>query len=159
MYDDYVKTIENFPAVLRKLVEGLTPEQLTTPYLAGEWTVAQNVHHMVDSHINSVVRLKLILTEDNPPLKPYNQDAWAELVDATDTDIEDSLKILEGLHRRWGKVLRSLTHEQRQRTGKHPEVGSITPADLAKMYAEHCDAHIDQIQRTLKAAPGTASAG
>src|SRR5918911_671482 len=101
---EMIEKIRDLPAQLKERVSGLTDEQLTTHYLAGEWTVAQNVHHLADSHMNSFVRLKLILTEDRPTLKPYDQDLWAELADSGTTALEESLSILEGLHRRWVRV-------------------------------------------------------
>jgi DinB superfamily len=96
--------IEKFralPAQVAQLTAGLTAEQFTTPYLDGEWTVAQNVHHLPDSHMNSYVRCKLIATEDNPPLKPYDQDLWAAFPDAQAADISGSLALLGNLHTRW----------------------------------------------------------
>ncbi len=147
-----IAIIREYPVRLRALVGDLTEEELTTPYLAGEWTVKQNVHHLPDSHMNSVIRLKLILTEDRPPLKGYDQDVWAVLADVSATPIEASLTLLTGLHERWANLFVSLTDEQRQRVGIHSEIGEVTPDDLLVTYSDHCDAHIDQIERTLAAA-------
>jgi hypothetical protein len=147
----YIATIATFPDDMVQLVSSLTEEQLTTPYLEGEWSVAQNVHHVVDSHMNSFIRLKFILTEERPPLQGYDQDAWAVLADGAYPQVEDSLMILRGLHRRWVRVWESLTDEQWARVGVHSEVGEITPDKLVKMYADHCTAHVDQVKRTLQA--------
>lgn len=149
---EYINTIRTFPADLRTLIAGLSPEQLTTPYLDDEWTVAQNVHHVADSHLNSYVRVKLMITEDHPTLRPYDQDVWATLPDATAADVDDSLMLLEGLHQRWVTVWQSLQAEDWQRTAYHPENGDLTLDDQLRQYADHCRAHLDQIQRTLAAA-------
>ncbi|MCL5997351.1 MAG: DinB family protein, partial [Chloroflexi bacterium] len=114
---EMIAKIRQLPAQLEVVVRDLTPVQLTTHYLAGEWTVAQNVHHLADSHINSFVRLKLILTEDKPTLKPYNQDAWATRVDADNPSIETSLQLLRGLHARWSALLESLAESDWLRAG------------------------------------------
>ena len=37
---------------------------------------------MPDSHVNSYVRFKLALTEDQPTIRPYMEDRWAELPEA-----------------------------------------------------------------------------
>jgi hypothetical protein len=148
---DMIHTIRAFPKRLRKLVDGLTATRLKTHYVVDEWTVAQNVHHLADSHMNSFIRLKLILTEDNPLLKPYDQVLWAEQPDADNTHVETSLALLDGLHARWATLFESLSQEQRRRTGVHPETGTITPDDLLRAYAGHCDAHYEQITRTLAA--------
>lgn len=147
----YIASIASFPDDMAALVDGLTDEQLTAHYLDGEWSAAQNVHHVADSHMNSFIRLKLILTEDHPPLKGYNPDLWADLPDANHPDVAESLFILRGLHRRWVRLWERLTDEQWARVGGHNEIGAVTPDDLVKMYAEHCAAHLDQVTRTLRA--------
>lgn len=147
-----IEKIRNFPAQLEALLKGLTDEQLTTPYLDGEWTVAQNVHHLADSHMNSYIRTKLILTEDHPLLKPYDQDRWAVMADADTATIEPSLLILRGLHKRWVELFESLDDAAWERRGLHPQNGEMSVADILRIYADHCDAHLDQIRRTLAAA-------
>ncbi len=72
-------------------VAGLSAQQLDTPYREGGWTVRQVTHHMPDSHMNAYVRYKLTLTEDEPTIKPYAEDRWAQLADTQSTPIEVSL--------------------------------------------------------------------
>src|SRR5512134_965584 len=93
-----ISIIRQFPVKLAEVVQGLTDEQLTTVYIPGEWSVKQIVHHLPDSHMNSVTRLKLILTQEHPTLQPYDQEKWAVLADVEQTPIRASLLILEGLH-------------------------------------------------------------
>ena len=62
------------PAALAAAVKGLTDAQLDTPYRPGGWTPRQIVHHVADSHMNAYVRFKLGVTEDNPTIKPYNEE-------------------------------------------------------------------------------------
>jgi hypothetical protein len=150
---ELIAQIRELPAQLAELVRGLSPQQLTTAYLPGEWTVAQNVHHLADSHMNCYVRCKLIATEDNPPLKPYDQDVWARFDEATGADLGDSLALLRGLHARWTVFWERLPAEAWGRTGTHPERGVVSLDDLLQSYAEHGLGHLDQIQRTLAAAP------
>lgn len=151
MYEEYIEKIRLLPVQIEELVDGLTDEQLTTHYLDGEWTAAQNVHHLVDSHANSYMRCKLIMTEDNPPLRGYDQDAWAELPEAKSADIHYSLTTLLGLHDRWVNFFYSLSESDWVRTGQHSEIGQVSLADIVQSYARHGEAHIDQIKRTLAA--------
>jgi hypothetical protein len=148
---ELIEKIRILPERLREKVGGLTDEQLTTHFLAGEWTVAQNVHHLADSHMNSFIRMRLILTEERPALKPYDQDRWAELADSGTTALEESLSILEGLHRRWVRLFESLDEADWRRSGLHPENGEMTIDDILRVYAAHGEGHIDQIERTLGA--------
>ena len=67
-----IRTIAETPARLRAAVGGLTAEQLDTPYRPGGWTVRQVVHHLPDSHMNSYIRFRLALTENEPTIRPYD---------------------------------------------------------------------------------------
>lgn len=148
---ELIEKIKAFPAQLKAVVTPLTGAQLTAPDPEGGWTAAQIVHHLADSHVNSYIRLKLILTEEQPTLKPYDQEAWAGLADGDTPAIEDSLAILEGLHRRWTRLFESLGEADWQRSGFHPEIGPVTPEDLLRIYAGHGADHLDQMRRVLAA--------
>lgn len=146
-----IEKIRRLPEQIAELAAGLSAEQLTTHYLDGEWTVAQNIHHLVDSHMNSYIRCKLIATEEHPTLKPYDQDAWALFDDAQTADVSGSLQMLAQLHRRWVRFWEALPEEAWARTGHHPESGTVTLETQLLGYAAHGEAHIDQITRTLAA--------
>src|SRR5207244_12858173 len=111
----FIDDIEQTPARLRAAIQGLTPQQIETPYREGGWTVRQVVHHVPESHMNAYIRFKLALTEHEPTIKPYNEAVWAELTDARTAPIEPSLNLLEGLHHRWTLLLRSLSAEDVKR--------------------------------------------
>lgn len=131
----FLEDIAQTPAHLRAAVSGLTPAQLDTPYRLGGWTVRQVLHHVPDSHLNSYVRFKLALTEQNPTIKPYAEDRWAELSDTKETPIEVSLTMLESLHDRWVRLLRSLSAEDWKKTFRHPELGEMTLERTLALYA------------------------
>jgi len=139
--DDIART----PANLRAAVKGLSDAQLDTPYRPGGWTVRQVVHHVPDSHMNSYVRFKLALTEDEPMIKPYAEDRWAELADSKATPVEVSLMLLESLHDRWVRLLRSLGPEDWKRTFRHPELGTMTLEKTLALYAWHGRHHVSHI--------------
>ncbi|MEM6282819.1 MAG: DinB family protein [Chloroflexota bacterium] len=148
---DYIQTIDRFPDELDKLVSDLTPEELTTPYIPGEWTIAQIVHHVVDMHTNSYLRLKAILSSERPEMQILDQDTLAVLPDAQDGDIQHSLMILRGLHARWVQTWNAMTDEQWQRIGLIRGTKEITPDYLVAGYANHCRNHLEQITQTLAA--------
>ena len=142
--------IEQAPAKLRAAVRGLSPAQLDTPYRPDGWTVRQVVHHVPDSHLNSYVRFKLALTEDDPTIKPYAEGRWADLADTKATPVEVSLALLESLHDRWVRLLRSLTPEQWSRTFRHPDLGSMTLEKTLALYAWHGRHHVAHITELRK---------
>lgn len=139
-----IAAIAEAPAKLRAAATGLSEEQLDTPYRPGGWTVRQVVHHVPDSHMNSLVRFKLALTENEPTIKPYDEARWAELGDAKGA-IEPSLALLESLHERWVALLKSLSASDWQRTFRHPERGTMTLEETLQLYAWHGRHHVAHI--------------
>lgn len=139
--------IAHTPHNLRAAVNGLSDSQLETPYRPDGWTVRQVVHHVPDSHLNSYVRFKLALTEDEPTIKPYAEDRWAELADTKATPLEVSLTMLDSLHDRWVRLMRSLSTGDWKRTFRHPEHGTMTLEKNLAMYAWHGRHHVAHITR------------
>mgnify|MGYP001333533259 CR=1 FL=1 len=119
---EWLADIKFLPVQLEQALLNLDEAQLQTPYREGGWTVHQLVHHIADSHINAYCRFKLALTEDNPTIKPYEQQAWAELNDVQKLPINISLTLLHALHTRWYESLKYVTdNEWNNRTVFHPE--------------------------------------
>ncbi|KAA3661951.1 MAG: putative metal-dependent hydrolase [Calditrichaeota bacterium] len=142
---EWIEEIKNLPAAMRKTVAGLTDEQLDTPYREGGWTVRQVVHHVADSHLNSMIRYKWALTEDKPVIKAYNEKLWAELPD-TKLDIALSLNFLDAFHEKWIAFLKTLSRDQLQREFYHPEAKRIMALDwMTGLYAWHGKHHVAHI--------------
>ena len=144
-----VGQIEQAPALLRRAVAGLTEEQVNTHYRPEGWTVRQVVHHLSDSHMNANVRFRLALTEDEPTIKPYQQERWSILEDARTAPLELSLSLLDSLHRRWALLLRSMHAVDFARTFRHPELGVVTLdryLGMTAWHGRHHTAHITSLR-------------
>jgi len=146
----FLDEIAQAPVKLRTAVKGLSDQQLDTPYRPGGWTVRQVIHHVPDSHMNSYVRFKLALTENEPTIKTYAEDRWAELSDSKATPIEVSLTLLESLHDRWVRLLRSLSPEDWKKTFRHPDLGPMTLEKTLALYAWHGRHHVAHITELRK---------
>jgi hypothetical protein len=134
------------PARMREAVAGLDEAALDTPYRDGGWTVRQVVHHMPESHMNAYMRVKFALTEDEPTIMPYDEDAWAKLDDVRATPIEVSLTLLDSLHSRWVTLLRGLGPDELRRKFHHPDhEGPFTIDTVLAMYAWHSRHHVAHI--------------
>lgn len=142
-----VARIAALPAAFRAAVAPLTAVQLDTPYRPGGWTVRQVAHHLPDSHLNAYVRFKLALTEEDPTIRPYDQEGWARLADTARAPVAVSLALLESLHARWVTLLDAMDADQWSRQYHHPETG-IQRLDLvASHYAWHGEHHLAQVTR------------
>jgi len=146
----WIATINEFPGRVRHAIIGLNDKQLDTPYRTGGWTLRQVVHHVADSHMNSLMRFKWALTEDNPTIKPYEEADWALLPDYR-LPVEPSLKILEGVHQHWVALLGGFTDNDWSRTFLHPASGETMQLKKAlALYAWHCKHHLAHITETIK---------
>jgi hypothetical protein len=145
-----IAEIAQAPASLRAAVKDLTPSQLDTPYRDGGWTVRQVVHHVPDSHLNAYTRFKLALTEPEPTIKPYAEDRWADLADTKSTPIEVSLTLLDSLHDRWVRLLRSLGPADWKRSFRHPELGPVNLEKNLAIYAWHGRHHVAHVTELRK---------
>jgi hypothetical protein len=140
-----IEQIAAAPGRLREAAGKLSAQELDTPYREGGWTGRQVIHHVPDSHMNAFIRFKLALTEEGPAIKPYNEAAWAELADAKSDDIETSLQLVELVHRRWLRVLRSMTDADFARKLLHPEIGMIDLDHLLELYGWHGRHHVGHV--------------
>ena len=145
-----IQQIADTAANVRHALTALSETQLDTPYRPGGWTVRQVVHHVPDSHMNAYVRFKMALTEDEPTIKTYAEDRWAELADTRATPIEISLTLLDSLHDRWLHLLRSFSDEHWKRTFRHPELGPMTLEKTLALYAWHGRHHVAHITELRK---------
>ena len=154
LINQWIHDIEKFPSRIKQETQNLSEQQLETVYRPKGWTIRQVVHHCADSHLNSITRFKLALTEDKPTIRPYFEDRWAELPDSKNLDIFPSLQIIQGVHNRWVVLLKSLTTTDLEKEFVHPEHGrSFTIKEAIGSYAWHCNHHLAHIT-TLKKSKG-----
>ena len=144
--DEWLYDIKFLPQMLESSIVNLDEAQLLTPYREGGWTIQQVVHHVADSHMNAYCRFKLGLTEENPTIRPYEEQLWAELNDVHHTPVNISITLLYALHTRWYSALSDLDLEQWERTIYHPgSKKQMTLWHLLGMYAWHGKHHVAHI--------------
>lgn len=147
----WIKSISGFPADLNALTVNLSSEEKNLTYRPEGWNIKQVVHHCADSHMNSIIRFKLTLTEDSPTIRPYHEDRWAELNDGTENDLADSVQLLTSLHSKWTRLLKGLSETDLNRKYIHPEHGQeVTLLEAIGTYAWHCEHHLGHIKLALK---------
>jgi len=144
--EEWKKSIETFPMRLKNETENLSDEELNFRYRPESWTIRQLIHHCADSHMNAVIRFKLALTENNPTVKPYNENAWSELLDTKIAIPAFSIQIIEGLHHRWVLLLQSMSAADFKKTFYHPEnKKTVSLEECLAQYAWHAEHHLAQV--------------
>ena len=130
-----LEALARLPEQFRAAFEGLSAEQLDTPYREGGWSLRQVAHHVPDSHLNAYVRTRLALSEDAPTIRPYDQDAWAALSDMGG-DVAVS----------WVRLFSALPQGDWARTFVHPEYGRVYTLDaMLASYVWHGQHHTAQV--------------
>lgn len=143
----WIQTIKDFPKQVQNEIEGLSEQDFEKQYRPDGWTITQVINHCADSHMNSLIRFKLALTENHPTIKPYFENLWAELADSKHFPVSSSLKILEGLHERWVFILENMAASDLEKTFIHPETNEkISLKTNIGIYAWHCEHHLSHIK-------------
>lgn len=144
---NWIAAIDALPRWIKESVTNINEDGHNTPYREGGWTVRQVVHHLADVHMNAFIRLKLALIEETPVIKPYKEDLWALLPDSTQSPVNASILLLQGLHCRWVETLRNMSDQDWKRTFFHPEQNrNIEVWELIALYAWHGSHHVAQIR-------------
>lgn len=150
MINTWITAIERFPSEIKNATKNISKDALNWQYRPDGWNIKQVVHHCADSHMNSIIRFKLALTEDAPTIRPYYEDRWATLVDSNDDNLENSLCLLTGLHAKLGMLLRHISEEELSREFVHPEHGKRFRIDeTIGTYAWHSNHHLAHVKQAI----------
>ncbi len=149
--EEWIQLINDFPSLVEREVIELNDSELSYKYRPEGWNIKQVINHCIDSHLNSIIRFKLALTEDNPTIRPYKEDLWAELPDTLDYDLKESLLMLKSLHKRWVFLLKKMNSNDFTKTFIHPEGNEILSLEVNLcIYAWHCQHHLQHIINAKK---------
>ena len=147
---EWIASIEALPQSIISITKDLSEKELNYKYRPNGWTIKQVVHHCADSHINSLIRFKLALTEHTPTIRPYFEDRFAELKDYSEP-INASISILIGVHKKLGILLKNLNKDDLKREFIHPEHGKhFSIEETIGVFAWHSNHHLGHIEQALK---------
>jgi len=150
MLRDRMLEIRFLPQLLENTIQQLDEYQLNTPYRKDGWTVKQVVHHIADSHMNAFVRFKLALTEDNPTIKPYDQDKWVNMADV-ELPVNVASTFIHALHLKWHELMVHMSTDDWKRTLYHPEYKEkMDMWHMLGKYAWHGKHHVAQISALIE---------
>tara|TARA_R110000787_G_scaffold129264_1_gene241063 strand:+ start:7599 stop:8132 length:534 start_codon:yes stop_codon:yes gene_type:complete len=148
---EWIQTLEEFPSQVETELLGHQAKDLEYCYRPNGWNIKQVINHCIDSHINSMVRFKLALTENNPTIKLYEEAKWAELPDSKSYNINESLVLLKSLHKRWVFLLKEMVEDDFKRTFIHPDGNEIISLETNLcIYDWHCKHHLQHIINAKK---------
>ena len=141
---------DGYRAVAEALVK-ITPEELDASPGPGQWTARQIVHHLADSEMTAAVRFRLLVAEDRPEIKGYDQDHFAGRL-YYERPHEGSLELFRAARASTAELMGCLSESDWLREGTHTEVGRFGLDTWLRIYAPHAHKHADQITRARSAA-------
>ena len=147
-----LERVHALPEQLRAVIESMPEARLDVVPRDGAWTARQLVHHLADAHGQMTARARLILTEEQPLVKTFDENTWAELDDALSAPVEESLRILDGLHARISRLIASRRHADMLFEMRHPEQGAVRLDRLLSYLDWHGRHHKAQIAQIAQIA-------
>jgi hypothetical protein len=135
-YDEVAQSLENFPA-----------GSLTAHPLHGKWSACEIIHHLADSEMQSALRLRQLLEEDDPTIYGYDQDNRAARLKYNERDPAPALEAFRAARATTTQLLALMSEDDWKREGTHTESGRYTVEDWLSIYAAHAHGHADQIRR------------
>jgi hypothetical protein len=139
-YDEVARSLEGFPEA-----------ELSAHPIPGKWSAREIVQHLADSEMNSAIRLRKLLTEDDPQIQGYDQEDYAARLRYNERDIAPALDALRGARATTGQLLDAMGDADWSRAGTHSESGRYTAEDWLRIYAAHAHNHAAQIRRLREA--------
>ena len=140
-----IKKYRDGHRVVMDALSGITEEELDRS-AGGEWTPRQTAHHLADSEMMSALRIRRLLTEDQPVIHGYDEAAFARML-TSDRPIEPSLEAMRWSRETSAQLLERMTEEDWRKSGTHSESGPYSVEDWLTIYAAHADDHAEQIKR------------
>jgi hypothetical protein len=135
---------DGYRVVAEALVK-ITPEELDAKPGAGKWTARQIVHHLADSEMTAAVRFRLLIAEDRPAIKGYDQDEFADRLHY-ERSHEASLELFRAARASTAELMGCLAEADWLREGTHTEIGRFGVDTWLRIYAAHAHRHADQIR-------------
>jgi len=135
---------DGYRVVAEALVK-ITPEELDAKPAPGKWSARQIIHHLADSEMTAAVRFRLLLAEDKPAIKGYDQDRFADRLHY-ERSHEASLELFRAARASTVELMGCLAEADWLREGTHSEVGRFGVDTWLRIYAPHAHRHADQIR-------------
>ena len=139
------------PERLREALASVPAEAMKWRPERGEFSIHEIVCHCADSETNAYSRVRYLLTQEKPVIVGYDPDVWARQFDYQNHPLGATLATVEAVRGNTVPILRRLPDEAWVKEGSHTESGRYTTADWLRIYSEHLDEHIEQINRTVDA--------
>jgi len=161
-FETLLLTLESTPAVLFRAAASLGPCEDGARRRPAEraFSFVENVWHLADLEREGYgVRIRRILTEENPALANFDGDRLARERAYQERDVERGLEMFARARAENLEVLRGLGTAEWKRSGSQEGVGCVALSDIPRMMAEHDRSHGADIAEILAIVRGEPCSG
>jgi uncharacterized damage-inducible protein DinB len=150
-----IQRVRTLPDRVAAEIEGLSEETLRRRPADGAWSLKEVCGHLRDDSEVWRRRLNLMITETDPVLPSYDQEALVREHAYQEADIATVLADFKRLRLEMVELLSGLESEGWKRTGQHPNWGRVRVRQGIAMMIRHTEGHLEQV-RELKERVGSA---
>jgi hypothetical protein len=138
-------------AAFRAAMADVEDGELDERPVEGEWTVREIAHHLADSELNSAVRLRRLIAEDDAVIQGYDEMEFVRRLHVTERPIASSIDAAAAARASTLTILEALTEDEWSRSGTHTDQGTYAVEEWLRDYADHPWDHAEQARRVLAA--------
>ena len=139
------------PAQLRKVVAGMSREQVAARPVPGKWSTLEVVCHIADFEPIYADRMKRVIAEENPLLLSGDPDKFQAGLAYGSRDVPEELTLIETVRDQMARILKTLPESAFARTGKHSTDGPLSLGVLLERITGHIPHHVQFIEEKRKA--------
>lgn len=139
------------PDRLEKAIAGLTEAQLDLVRAPSKWSIRQIVHHIADSAIGTIARLRFGVAEPGRLYRPntYSPDAWDQALASDRRPVGPSVALFRAVHEHMSQLIEYVPGALDGYTVSESGAKATVSRSLG-MLAAHAAGHVDQIWQTRR---------
>ena len=149
-----IERVRTLPDRVAAEIDGLSEEQLRRRPADGAWSIKEVCGHLRDDSEVWRRRLYMMITEIDPVLPAYDQEAMVRDGQYQDADLAAVLGDFKRLRLEMVELLSGLTIEGWERTGQHPDWGRLTVRGGMESMVQHTEEHLGQVRELGAKAAG-----
>lgn len=132
------------PMLVTAAIRDIGPAQINRPGKEG-WSIRDILVHLSDTELVRAVRMRTVLTEDEPTLVTFDEGTWKKRLHYLWRSPEVALSLFQLTRYSTAEMLRNCDRLAWARPAIHPDHGRQTLSDLLMLGVDHIDEHLGQI--------------
>jgi uncharacterized damage-inducible protein DinB len=149
-----MERVKSLPDRVAAEIEGLSEDELGRRPADGAWSLKEVCGHLRDDSEVWRRRLGMMITDTDPVLPSYDQEALVREHAYQDADIAAVLGDFKRLRLEMVEHLTALARDDWERTGQHPDWGRLTIGQGMGMMVRHTEEHLEQVRELRAKAAG-----